>query len=107
VVHGEKRKYLTLVVTLDPDVLKQTAKELGLGNGSIEELTQRPEIEKVCIHWIDEVNTKARLVREHQEVFSILDHDFTIEAGEMTPFAQDPSRKVVNDRYKEGLRRDV
>lgn len=98
VVHGDKRKYLTALITLDPDALKLMATELGLGNGSVKELSQRPEIEKVIQQWIDEVNAKLASY-ESIKKFSILDHDFSVESGEMTPSLK-IKRKVINDRLK-------
>ena len=98
VVHGDKRKYLVALITLDPDVLKQTAKEQGLGNGSVEELSQRPEVEKLMHGWIDDVN-KQLASYESIKKFAILDHDFSVESGEMTPSLK-VKRKVVNERYK-------
>ncbi len=98
VVHGDKRKYLTAVVTLDPDVLKTVAKEEGFGNGSVEELSKRPEIEKMIDAWIGEVN-KQLASYESIKRFAILDHDFSVEGGEMTPSLK-IKRKVVNERYK-------
>jgi long-chain acyl-CoA synthetase len=48
--------------------------------------------------WIREVN-KQLASYETIKRFAILDHDFSVESGEMTPSLK-IKRKVVNERYK-------
>lgn len=98
VVHGDKRNFLSALVTLDPDALKLFAQEHGLGNGSYAELTQKPQVYKAVQSAMDGFN--AQLAKyETIKKFKILEHDFSQESGELTPSLK-IKRKVVNQRYK-------
>jgi len=99
VVHGDKRKFLSAVITLDPDALKAYCDSNTLGNGSYAEMTQKPEVEKAIQQAVDEFNNGLAKY-ETIKKFKILEHDFTIESGELTPSVK-VKRKVVNERYKE------
>jgi long-chain acyl-CoA synthetase len=99
VVHGDKRKYLTALITLDPDALKTFCVECGLGDGSYAEMTQKPEVYKEIQDGVDNLN-KELASYETIKRFKILEHDFTIESGELTPSVK-VKRKVINDRYKD------
>ena len=97
VVHGDKRKYLTALITLDPDALKAFAQEHNL-SGSHAELTKKPEVRAAVAKAMDELN--ARLASyESIKKFEILETDFSVESGELTPKLS-VKRKVVNERYK-------
>ncbi len=99
VVHGDKRKFLTALVTMDPDALKSFCAEKGLGNGSYAEMTQKPEVYQAVQEALDGFN-KQLASYESIKKFKILEHDFSVESGEMTPSVK-VKRKVVNERYKQ------
>jgi long-chain acyl-CoA synthetase len=101
VVHGDKRNYLTALITLDADALKAFAEERSLGGGSYAELTQRPEVLKE----VDQaMRTFNRQLASYETIkkFKILEHDFTQDSGELTPSLK-VKRKVINQRYKSTL----
>jgi long-chain acyl-CoA synthetase len=99
VVHGDRRKYLTALVTIDPEALKRFAGEHGLASASYAELTQHPELSRAVQLVIDDVN--ARLP-QHETIkkWKVLQNDFTQETGELTPTLK-IKRKVINDRYRQ------
>jgi long-chain acyl-CoA synthetase len=99
VVHGDKRKYLTAVITLDPDALVAFCEANGLGNGSYAELTQKPEVYKAVQEALDEFNAELPSF-ETIKKFKILEHDFSEESGELTPSVK-VKRKVVYQRYRD------
>jgi long-chain acyl-CoA synthetase len=99
VVHGDKRKYLTAVITLDPDALTDFCETHGLGNGSYAELTQKPEVYKAVQEAIDQFNAELASF-ETIKKFKILEHDFSVESGELTPSVK-VKRKVVYQRYRD------
>ncbi len=98
VVHGDRRKYLSALVTLDAQALRALAAERGLGNGSYAELSQRQEVRKELERIIDGLNEQLPAFEAIRR-FKILEHDFTIEAGELAPSLK-VKRRVIYQRYK-------
>jgi long-chain acyl-CoA synthetase len=82
-VHGDKRPYLVALVTLNPDAVARIGAE---------EVRARVQSE------VDAVNARLSSF-ETVKKFAILDKDFSIEGGELTPTLK-VKRKVVSDRYK-------
>ena len=98
VLHGDKRKYLTAVVTLDEAALGEWAESAGV-KGSYAELTQSAEANKVIDDTIKAVNGALNSY-ETVKYFKILDTDFTVDSGELTPSLK-VKRNVVSANYKE------
>ncbi len=89
VVIGDRRKYLTMLITLDEAAAR---KLLPAGD-----LTKAPEIRSTIQATIDEVNqTLARV--EQIKKFAILPAAFGIDTGELTPTMK-IKRKVVAQKY--------
>lgn len=98
VVHAEGRQYATALITLDPEALAQWGKAQGLGATDYEWLAAEPAVRAYVQACLDEVN--GRLNRwETIKDFRILDHDFSVEAGELTP-SMKVRRKVVETTYR-------
>jgi long-chain acyl-CoA synthetase len=98
VVHGDRRKFLSALITLDAAALRQLGQQLGLGSASYAELTARPEVATALQRVVDGFN--GQLARyESIKKFKILDHDFTQESGELTPSLK-IKRKLIEQRYK-------
>lgn len=98
VVYGDKRNFLTALITLDADNLKVFAKNKKLGEDSLAALSQRGEVFGEVERIVQNLN--AQLARyETIKKFKILEHDFTQESGELTPSLK-IKRKVINQRYK-------
>jgi long-chain acyl-CoA synthetase len=94
VVVGDRRPYLVVLITLDPEEARAFAQEHGL---SVEELPEseamRAEVQKA----LDGVN--ARLARVEQiKKFKILPHDLSQETGELTPTLK-VKRNVVVEKF--------
>lgn len=98
VVHGDKRKFVTALITLNPEELPKKATELGLAGKDFSQLTQDPKVKELIKGVIDEFNKKLPSY-ETIKKFAILDKDFSIEDGELTPTLK-VKRKVINERYK-------
>jgi long-chain acyl-CoA synthetase len=98
VVHGDKRNFLSALITLDADALKHFTESHNLGAGSLAEMSQRPEVFREVERILGEFNT--HLARyETIKKFKILEHDFTQETGELTASLK-IKRRVINERYK-------
>jgi long-chain acyl-CoA synthetase len=96
VVHGDRRKYLSALVTLDQAALEEFAKQHGL-TGSYAELCKHPKVRAEVDGILARAN-KELASYESIKKFEILDHDFSIETGELTPKLS-VKRKVVNSKY--------
>ncbi len=97
VVHGDKRHFLSALITLDPEALNALAQERGLGQGSYADLTQRPEVLKEVEHAVSGFNQQLASY-ETIKKFKVLEHDFSQESGELTPSLK-IKRKAINERY--------
>jgi long-chain acyl-CoA synthetase len=96
VMHGDRRPYPVVLVTLDPEEIVQFAKEHGLSEDPAE-LAEDPEVHGLIQGVLDEANKKYAQV-EQVKKFVILDHDLTQETGELTPTLK-VKRNVVNEKY--------
>ena len=99
VVHGDQRKFLSAVVTLDPDALQDFANSNGLGNGTYAALTQKPQVFAAIEEAVGAFNSQLASY-ETIKKFKILEQDFSQETGELTPTLK-VKRKFVNERYGE------
>ncbi|MDF1562640.1 MAG: AMP-dependent synthetase/ligase [Deltaproteobacteria bacterium] len=83
VVHGDKRKFLSALFTLDEENAKALAAKEGLGDLSIPELAKHPRIREEIQKHVDAVNAGLASY-ETVKKFAILEADFTQESGELT-----------------------
>jgi long-chain acyl-CoA synthetase len=97
-VHADGRNYATALITLDPDALLQWARAQGLAATGYAALAADPAVHDYVRTCVDVLN--ARLDRwETIKEFRILDHDLTVEGGELTPSLK-VRRKVIEARYR-------
>jgi long-chain acyl-CoA synthetase len=94
VVVGDRRPYLIVLITLDPEEAPAFAEQHGL---KVEELPEseamRAEVQKA----IDQVNAGVGRVEQIKK-FKILPHDLSQETGELTPTMK-VKRNVVNEKF--------
>lgn len=96
-VIGEGRKYISALLTLDPEKLTAWAHKHGLDGLSYAELSQRPEIHESIGHFVERANEKFGRW-ETIKRFAILDRELTVENGEVTPTSK-VRRGVVTERF--------
>lgn len=96
VVHGDKRKFLSALVTLNADALHEFASKRGI-HGSVAELSKHPEVQREIDSHIGATNA-ALANFETIKKYMILESDFSVETGELTPKLS-VKRKVVAERY--------
>jgi long-chain acyl-CoA synthetase len=95
VVIGDRRKYLTALVTLDEIAARALAPTLAAASGAA--LATAPEVRAAIQAQIDRVNeTLARV--EQVKRFAVLPRPFGIDSGELTPTLK-IKRKVVAEKY--------
>jgi long-chain acyl-CoA synthetase len=98
VVYGDRKKYLTAIITLDPDELKKRANELGLPGG-YREWTAHPQV-RAAVEEIVKAKNQDLASYETIKKFIVLDHDFSIQDGHLTPTVK-VKRKEIYKRYGE------
>ena len=97
VVHGDRRKFLSALVTLDAENLKKLALVHNLARLSYAELTQHPSVKQAVAEIVADVNAQLASY-ETIKCHAIVAHDFSVESGELTPSLK-VKRKVINERY--------
>lgn len=98
VMIGDKRKYAVVLIVPDWDQLEKWAAGQGIVWTSRTELLHMPTIRaKMEKEVMSQVTTLARF--ETPKKIALLEHDFTIERGELTPKLS-VRRSVVDKAYK-------
>jgi long-chain acyl-CoA synthetase len=98
IMHGDRRPYPVMVITLDEEEIAQFAQERGLPT-DVAELSRHPDVRELIQAQLDTANAKYAQV-EQVKKFVILDHDLSQETGELTPTLK-VKRNVVNEKYAE------
>jgi long-chain acyl-CoA synthetase len=96
VMYGDRKPYPVALITLDQEEILPWAKEQGLPEDLAELAEQEPVRELVQVE-LDRANSNYAQVEQIKK-FRILDHDLSIETGELTPTLK-VKRNVVYDRY--------
>jgi long-chain acyl-CoA synthetase len=96
-VYGDRRKYLTALITLSPEELVAWAAQKGIAERDVEALARHPEVEKLVRAGVEEVN-RGLASFEQVKKFVVLGKDFSQETGELTPTLK-VRRKVVVEKY--------
>jgi long-chain acyl-CoA synthetase len=100
VIHGDRRNYVTALLTLDPEQLRSWASQQGK-SGSAEELARAPELRAAVQRLLDALN--AGLPRfATVKRFTILPREFTEAEGLVTP-SQKLKRKAIEQRFRSEL----
>jgi long-chain acyl-CoA synthetase len=96
VMHGDKRPYPVILITLDEEEIAGYAREHELPE-DIPSLSRDPSIRELIQHEVDRVNANYAQV-EQVKKFAILDHDLSQATGELTPTLK-VKRTVINSNY--------
>jgi long-chain acyl-CoA synthetase len=97
VMHGDRRPYPVMLITLDEEEIVPWAREHGIEDVSTPALARDERVRALIQSELDAAN--ARYARAEQiKRFFILDHDLSQETGELTPTLK-VKRNVINDTY--------
>jgi long-chain acyl-CoA synthetase len=100
-VFGNERNFVVALITLDPDAMTGWAEENGMAGASYTDIVKSDAVKTMVGGYVDQLN--ARLNRwETIKKWEILDHDLTIESGELTP-SMKVKRSVVEDNNKDRI----
>lgn len=96
-VHGDRRKYLTALVTLDEAEIRDFATREKIPATSLEELSVHPRVRKLVEEHMASVNA-CLAPYETINRFAILSRDFSEAEGELTPTLK-IRRKEITQKY--------
>ena len=98
IVFGEARNYCVALIALDADLMSVWAAENGLHGATYQELVNAPAVRDMIAGYIGALN--AELNRwETVKKWALLDHDLSVEGGELTPSLK-VKRSVVAEQNK-------
>jgi long-chain acyl-CoA synthetase len=102
-VYGDRRPYLTAILTLDLDETCRYAQAHRLAADTALALAVHPQIHQLIAARVAQINQQLAPY-ETIKKFIIAPTDFTPESGELTPTLK-VKRKVVTQKYQEQLDR--
>jgi long-chain acyl-CoA synthetase len=94
VVVGDRRPYLVVLITLDPEEVPVFAEQHGIAP---EDVPESDAMRAAVQEAIDRVNDEVGRVEQIKK-FKILPHDLSQETGELTPTLK-VKRNVVNEKF--------
>ena len=97
VMHGDRRPFPTMLITLDAEEIVPWAQGEGIEDTSIAALAEHPDVNALIQGELDRANSKYA-PPEQVKRFFILGHDFSQETGELTPTLK-VKRSVVHEKY--------
>ena len=101
VVIGDRRPFLTALITLDQEKVTQFAEQKSIPHDSFAELTHHPDIQQLVENAVAETN--AQLARVEQiKKWIVLERDFAQEHDEMTPTMK-VRRKAITEKYADTI----
>ncbi len=99
VVIGDARKFPSALIVPAFDALRVYAKSLNIDDKNSSELVRHPRIVEYFKKKVDDV-TKGLASHEKIKKIALLDHEFSIDGGELTPTLK-VRRKFVEDKHKD------
>jgi long-chain acyl-CoA synthetase len=97
IVHGDKRNFVTALVTLEEEATMKWAKDHGLPGRPYGDVVKTAEAKQLLEPYFAEVN-KTLAKYETIKQFAILPKDLSVDEGELTPSLK-VKRKVVEQKY--------
>jgi long-chain acyl-CoA synthetase len=97
-VFGDGHNYCVALITLDPEAMQGWAAENGMAGSSYTDLVRSEPVRTMVQGYVDQLND--RLNRwETIKKWELLDHDLSIESGELTP-SMKVKRNVVETNHQ-------
>jgi long-chain acyl-CoA synthetase len=101
IVIGNGRKFPSALIVPAFDALRSYAKSLGIEDRDASDLTRHPRIIEYFKKKIDEV-TRELAPHEKVKKIALLDQEFSVESGELTPTLK-VRRKFVEDKHRQAI----
>ena len=100
-IHGDRRKYVVALITIDEANAKTMARQLGWTYRDFKALVQKAEVKELVRKEVSRVNQNLASF-ETIKNFAILPEDFSLEKGELTPSLK-VKRRVCEERYRAAI----
>jgi long-chain acyl-CoA synthetase len=98
VMYADRKPYPVALITLDEEEIAPWAKDKGLSE-DLADLAEADEVRELVQNELDRANSNYARVEQIKK-FVILDHDLSVDRGELTPTLK-VKRNVINDRYED------
>ena len=99
-MHGNERNYCVALVALDPDAIADWAKTPARAKRRLRRDREVPTPATSRSPATSTSSTRASTAGRPIKKWELLDHDLTVESGELTP-SMKVKRNVVEDNYKD------
>lgn len=97
-IHGDQRKYIVALLTLNKNYLFADAREKGIDFKSLEDLKEHQAVKEMIRDGIAGINSNLS-AHETIKNYAVLSEDFSVESGEITPSLK-VKRRVIDQKYK-------
>jgi long-chain acyl-CoA synthetase len=101
IVIGDRRPYVTALLTLDEQAVTQYAEQKAIAHGGLADLSAHPDIVGLVEAHVAEVNAQLS-GPEQVKRFAILPEDFSVAAGTITPTLK-IKRRPIAERYADEI----
>lgn len=101
-IHGDQKKYIVALITLNSDTMKAFAQENQLPTASLQDLSKNPKVKDLIRDAVAQANSHLASY-ETIKNFAILPNEFTIENGELTPSLK-VKRKFADKKYESQIK---
>jgi long-chain acyl-CoA synthetase len=101
VVFGDERNFCVALITLDEDAMAGWAAENEMAGASYAEIVGSEPVRKLVGEYVEELNGKLNRW-ETIKKWELLDHDLSVESGELTP-SMKVKRNIVEANNKERI----
>lgn len=98
-IHGDRKKYVVALVTLDETAAKNLARSRHWSFRDFKSLTQTHEMRDYVRKIVAQTNSQLASFETIKQ-FAILPQDFSVESGELTPSLK-VKRRVCDERYRD------
>ena len=100
-IHGDRKKYIVALITLNRDKVFQLKEEHKISSSDFSQLTRSELIQTEVRKAVAQVNAD---LASHETIkrYHILDHNFSIEEGQLTPSLK-MKRKVIDKQYQKQI----
>ncbi|KYG62108.1 long-chain fatty acid--CoA ligase [Bdellovibrio bacteriovorus] len=100
-VHGDQKKYIVALLTLDRPSVENLAKEKNISYSDWNSLVASPFVQEIARKAVADANSQLASY-EAIKKYAVLPNEFTIEGGELTPSLK-VKRKVLDQKFKDKI----
>ncbi len=102
-IHGDKEKYVVALLTLEKDELFTLKNNYEIKESDFASLSQNDQIQNIVRKAVSQVNANLASF-ETIKRYKVLDHEFTIEDGHLTPSLK-MKRQKIDQMYDDDLKK--